>query len=134
MAAQARGRGSRYGIDSPVLETSLGSIGTVLETATPEAGRRKAEVGNVASGAGAIEPRAAGAQEGLPRCRTSGQAARGSGIDSELVPDAEQRLWRTVTRRKYQLKRDRVRLQNQLESLWKETTIRFSAQVPVFLA
>src|SRR5260370_4357472 len=84
MAARARGRGSRYGIDSPVLETSLGSIGTVLETATPEAGRRKTEVGNVASGAGAIEPRAAGAQEGFSRCRTSGQAAGGSGIDSQL--------------------------------------------------
>ena len=34
-----------------------------------------------------------------------------------FVPDAEQRLWRTVTRRKYQLRREHVRLQNQLESL-----------------
>ena len=34
-----------------------------------------------------------------------------------FVPDAEQRLWRTVTRKKYQLRCDRVRLQNQLESL-----------------
>ena len=34
-----------------------------------------------------------------------------------FVPDAEQRLWRTVTRKKYQLRRDRVRLQNQLEAL-----------------
>ena len=34
-----------------------------------------------------------------------------------FVPDAEQRLWRTVTRRKYQLRRDHVRLQNQVESL-----------------
>ncbi len=34
-----------------------------------------------------------------------------------LVPAAEQRLWRTVTRRMYQLTRDRARLQNQLESL-----------------
>src|ERR1700730_709742 len=33
-----------------------------------------------------------------------------------FVPDAEQRLWRTVTRRKYQLRRDLVRLNNQLES------------------
>jgi transposase len=33
-----------------------------------------------------------------------------------FVPDAEQRLWRTVTRTKYQLRRDRVRLHNQLES------------------
>ena len=29
----------------------------------------------------------------------------------------EQRLWRTVTRKKYQLRRNRVRLQNQLEAL-----------------
>jgi transposase len=34
-----------------------------------------------------------------------------------FVPDAEQRLWRTVTRKKYQLRRERVRLQNQVESL-----------------
>src|ERR1700747_3801365 len=34
-----------------------------------------------------------------------------------FVPDAEQRLWRTVTRKKYQLRCDRIRLQNQLESL-----------------
>jgi hypothetical protein len=32
------------------------------------------------------------------------------------VPDAEQRLWRTVMRRKYQLRRNRVQLHNQLES------------------
>ena len=34
-----------------------------------------------------------------------------------FVPDAEQRLWRTVSRRKYQLTCARVRLQNQLEAL-----------------
>ena len=64
MAARARGRGSCYGVDGPVLETSLGSIGTVLETATPKAGRRKPEVRNVAFGAGAIEPRAAATRDG----------------------------------------------------------------------
>ena len=37
-----------------------------------------------------------------------------------FVPGAEQRLWRTVTRKKYQLTRDKVRLQNQLESLLEE--------------
>jgi len=41
-----------------------------------------------------------------------------------FVPDAEQRLWRTVTRKKYQLRRDRVRLQNQLESLLEEAHIK----------
>src|ERR1700731_4327155 len=46
-----------------------------------------------------------------------------------FVPDAEQRLWRTVTRRKYQLTRDRARLQNQVESLLEETHIKLSSLV-----
>jgi len=46
-----------------------------------------------------------------------------------FVPDAEQRLWRTVTRKKYQLRRDRVRLQNQLESLLEEAHIKLSSFV-----
>jgi len=46
-----------------------------------------------------------------------------------FVPDVEQRLWRTVTRRKYQLTRDRVRLQNQLESLLEEAHIKLSSLV-----
>src|SRR6266853_816226 len=37
-----------------------------------------------------------------------------------FVPDTEQRLWRTITRRKYQLTRAKVRLQNQLEALLEE--------------
>jgi transposase len=46
-----------------------------------------------------------------------------------FVPHPEQRLWRTVTRRKYQLKRDRVRLQNQLEALLEEAHIKLSSVV-----
>src|SRR5499427_6584080 len=46
-----------------------------------------------------------------------------------FVPDAEQRLWRTVTRKKYQLTCDRVRLQNQLESLLEEVHIKLSSLV-----
>ena len=45
------------------------------------------------------------------------------------MPDAEQRLWRTVTRRKYQLRRDHVRLQNQVESLLEEAHIKLSSLV-----
>src|SRR6267154_772925 len=84
MAARARSRGSGHGINGPILETSLGSIRTVLETATPEAGGRKPEVGNVAFGTGAIQSRAAGAEKGFPRCRTPGETASGPGINSEL--------------------------------------------------
>ena len=46
-----------------------------------------------------------------------------------FVPDSEQRLWRTVTRKKYQLRRDRIRLQNQLESLLEEAHIKLSSLV-----
>src|SRR5216110_4142482 len=46
-----------------------------------------------------------------------------------FVPDAEQRLWRTVMRGKYQLTRNRARLQNQLESLLEEAHIKLSSFV-----
>jgi transposase len=46
-----------------------------------------------------------------------------------FVPDPEQRLWRTVTRRKYQLTRDKVRFQNQLESLLEQAHIKMSSWV-----
>jgi transposase len=46
-----------------------------------------------------------------------------------FVPDPEQRLWRTLTRTKLQLTRDRVRLHNQLESLLEDARIKLSACV-----
>jgi transposase len=46
-----------------------------------------------------------------------------------FVPDAEQRLWRTVMRSKYQLTRNRVQLQNRLEALLEEAHIKLSSLV-----
>lgn len=46
-----------------------------------------------------------------------------------FVPATEQRRWRTVTRRKYQRTRDKVRLQNQLEALLEEVHIKLSSLV-----
>ena len=46
-----------------------------------------------------------------------------------FVPDAEQRLWRTVMRRKYQLTRNRVQLENRLEVLLEEAQIKLSSLV-----
>jgi len=46
-----------------------------------------------------------------------------------FVPDVEQRLWRTVTRRRYQLTRNRSRLHNRLESLLEEAHIKLSSLV-----
>src|SRR5262245_16810977 len=81
MVARARSRGSSHGIDSPILETSLGSAGTVLEADT---GKRRPEGGNAAFGPGAVQSRASWTQERFPRCRTPREATRGSGIDFEL--------------------------------------------------
>jgi transposase len=46
-----------------------------------------------------------------------------------FVPDPEQRLWRTATRTKYQLTCDRVRLQNQLESLLEDAHLKLDTCV-----
>jgi len=46
-----------------------------------------------------------------------------------FVPDAAQRTWRTLTRSKQQLVRDRVRLQNQLEALLEEMRIKLSGVI-----
>jgi len=46
-----------------------------------------------------------------------------------FVPEPEQRLWRTLTRTKNQLTRDRVRMQNQMESLLEEARIKLTSCV-----
>src|SRR5947207_11370983 len=50
-------------------------------------------------------------------------------LSLSYVPDAEQRLWRTVMRRKYQLTRNRVQLKNRLEALLEEAHIKLSSLV-----
>src|SRR5213594_4278336 len=46
-----------------------------------------------------------------------------------FVPSEEQRMWRSMTRMKLQLTRDRVRLQNQMECLLEEMRIKLSIVV-----
>jgi len=46
-----------------------------------------------------------------------------------FVPDAEQRLWRTVMRRRYPLARNRVQLHNRLEALLEEAHLKLSSLV-----
>src|SRR4030095_9154278 len=46
-----------------------------------------------------------------------------------FVPDTEQRQMRSLTRRRAQLTRDRVRILNQVESLLEETRIKLSSVV-----
>lgn len=46
-----------------------------------------------------------------------------------FVPDAEQRMWRTVTRTRYQLTRNQVQVHNRLEALLEEARIKLSSLV-----
>jgi len=46
-----------------------------------------------------------------------------------FVPDPEQRSWRTVTRARLQLIRERAQLQNQIESLLEEGRIKLSSVI-----
>jgi transposase len=46
-----------------------------------------------------------------------------------FVPDAEERLWRTVLRGKYQLTRNHARVQNRLEALLEEAHIKLSSLI-----
>src|SRR6266550_1888896 len=129
MVDRARSRGSSHGIDGPILETGVGSAGKVLEADTREARRRKAEVRNVASGAGAVQSRTTGTQEDFPDAERLVKRLVARELILSFVPDVEQRLWRTVTHKKYQLRCDRVRLQNQVESLLEEAHIKLSSFV-----
>src|ERR1700716_4475300 len=53
----------------------------------------------------------------------------GQGLRLSFVPDAEQRLWRTVMRRKYQVTRNRVQLHSRLESRLEEAHLKLSSLV-----
>lgn len=46
-----------------------------------------------------------------------------------FVPNPEQRLWRTVIRRKLQLRRNHVQLQNRLEALLEDAHIKLPSVV-----
>jgi hypothetical protein len=48
------------------------------------------------------------------------------------VPNGEQRIWRSMTRMKLQLTRDRVRLQNHIECLLEEMRIKLSRSSAIY--
>src|SRR3984893_12878139 len=105
MADRAAGRGNCHGIHGSILETGLGSIGTVLGRPT----RQKREGAEKMSGtlhlAQALSNRG---RRGRKRDFVDAERLVKRLVARELtlsfVPDAEQRLWRTVTRKKYQLR------------------------------
>ncbi len=127
---EQRGRGSRDGIDRAVLATRLGGVGAL-------AGSRS--VGR-ASGAGPTSgalhlaqaqsnrgPR--GRKQDFPDAERLVKRLVAHELTLSFVPDVTQRLWRTVTRRKYQFTCNRVQLQNRLECLLEEAHIKVSSLV-----
>src|SRR5215469_10592393 len=74
-AGGAPSRGSGNGIYGTVLEAGMGSAGTILATDLSETRRRGSNIGNLASGAGAIESWPARSEERLWRRRAAGEAA-----------------------------------------------------------
>src|SRR5215472_571634 len=84
MADRAASRGSGDGIQVAILETGMGSAGTILETEVSGARRSRPDVGNLASGTSLVQSWSARAQKRLSRCGTFGKAACVSGADLEL--------------------------------------------------
>src|SRR5215469_1871415 len=70
-----------------------------------------------------------GRKRDFPDAERLGKRRVAQELTLSFVPDAEQRLWRTVTRKKYQVRCDRIRLPNQLESVLEEAHIKLSSLV-----
>src|SRR5829696_3251333 len=70
-----------------------------------------------------------GRKRDFPDAERLGKRLVAQELTLSFVPDAEQRLWRTVMRRKYQVTRNRVQLHSRLESLLEEAHIKLSSLV-----
>jgi transposase len=129
MAARARGRGSGHGIDGqywkPVWE-ALERHWKPLRQKKEGASRRS---GTLHLAQAQSNRGRRGRKRDFPDAERLVKRLVARELILSFVPDPEQRLWRTVTPRKYQLTRDRVRLQNQLESLLEEIHIKLSCLV-----
>src|SRR5947208_10671307 len=129
MADRARGRGSRDGIDRAILEARLGALeqywkpsGQKRETTGPMSGTL-----HLAQAQSNRGPK--GRKKDFPDAERLVKRLVANELTLSFVPAAEQRLWRTVMRGKYQLTRNRVQLQNRLEGLLEEAHIKLSSLV-----
>jgi transposase len=129
MAARARDRRSSNGIDGPILETSVGSAGKVPETDMRDEKAQGGSPGTLHLAQALSNRGRRGRKRDFPDAERLVKRLVAQELTLSFVPDAEQRLWRTVTRKKYQLRCDRIRLQNQLESLLEEAHIKLSSLV-----
>ncbi len=106
VVARARGRGSGYGINGAILETRVGSTGKVLEADPHEAGRIKRRSGTLHLAQAQSNRGRRGRKKDFVDAERLVKRLVARELTLSFVPDAEQRLWRAVTRKKYQLRRD----------------------------
>ena len=127
---EQRGRGSRDGIDRAVLATGVGRAGAVLaaDAARPREGAGPMSGAlHLAQAQSNQGPR--GRKKDFPDAERLVKRLVAQELTLSFVPDVTQRLWRTVMRRKYQVTRNRVQLQNRLECLLEEAHIKVSSLV-----
>ena len=72
---------------------------------------------------------AAGRKKDFPHAERLVKRYASQELTLSFAPDGEQRLWRTVMRRKHQLTCNRIQLQNRLECLLEEARIKLSSLV-----
>jgi len=107
-------QGSCDGINGAILETGVAGAGGPISALV---------------GTSTVEPRSSGRKTDFRDAKRCVSRLLSDDLRLSYVPDAEQRGWRTLTRTKYQLTRDRARLQSQLESLLDECQIKLSSVV-----
>lgn len=107
-----RNRHGGDGVDGPVLAVGLAGTGT------PHA---------FALGVGVFQP--CGRKHDFKDAERLVRRLMANELILSFVPNGEQRIWRSMTRMKLQLTRDRVRLQNQIECLLEEMRIKLSIVV-----
>src|ERR1039457_7119169 len=129
MAGPAGSRRSSHGIDGAVLEAGVGGAGAALEASAPAAGGASKMCGTLHL----CQAKSDHGPRGRKNDFADGERMIKRLVAQELilsfVPDPEQRLWRTVTRRKVQLTRIKVGFRNQLESLLEQAHIKLSSFV-----
>jgi len=112
---QERGTGSGHGVDGVVLEACVAGAGNTVSTRT--GGQARSNRG----------PH--GRKTDFRDAKRSVSRLLSDYVILSHAPAMEQRSWRTLTRTKCQLTRDRVRLQSQLESLLGECQIKLFSVV-----
>jgi len=115
MATGATGRGRL--VDRGILEANLGSTGALLGTDLPKAGRCRLMTGALHLALALSNRGRRGRKRDFPDAERLMRRLVSQELVLSFVPDAEQRLWRTVMRGKYQLTRHHARPQNQLQAL-----------------